>query len=179
MSSTQSFNWLKTNSLRMTIADLPNVSFTCQSANLPSIFIPPAIQPTPFIDIPRIGDKVQHSDLSVRFIVQENLANYLEIYNWMVAIGFPNNYDEFLYIKNDRKDRFPFIKDTYDEMTAYSDIHLSVLNSDNNENIRISYRDCYPKELSDLTFDVVSEDAQYQTCTVQFAYRMHDIKVYG
>ena len=42
-----------------------------------------AIQPTYLKDIDRPGDKVDFGDFNYRFLVDEDLENYMEIFNWI------------------------------------------------------------------------------------------------
>ena len=50
-----------------------------------------ATQPTYLKDLPIPGDKMEFEDLNVRFLVDENLENYMEIQNWMRGLGFPES----------------------------------------------------------------------------------------
>ena len=59
----KTYDYLRPNAFKFSVKDLPNTSFTCQSANIPGINIGFASQPTPFVDIPRIGDKVVFGEI--------------------------------------------------------------------------------------------------------------------
>ena len=72
----QVFNYLRPNAFRFTIKDLPHVAYTCQSANLPSLNLGFAIQTTPFLDVPRIGDKLNYAEFTIRFLISEDMVNY-------------------------------------------------------------------------------------------------------
>lgn len=172
--SVSPYNYLKPNAFRMLIKELPNVSFTCQSVNVPAIISQEAVQPTPFIDIPRMGDKLSHGDLIATFIVQERFLNYIEIYNWLVAIGFPRNYDEFSLYTKDRPNVFQLNEQ---EGKCLSDINISILSSDNTNNVELIYRNCFPKSISDIQLDVRPQQVEYVTATVTFAFTFFDIMV--
>ncbi len=170
------YNYLRPNAFRFTILDIPNVSFTVQTAFLPDISGQAAFQPTPFIDLPRIGDKLTHEDLTIKFVVNENMDNYLELYYWMTAIGFPNNYREFSNLLSSRKNTRVFAE-TGEETLAYSDAELVLLNSDNLPNISITYKDAFPVNLSGMTVDVSSNNTEYLTCEATFKFSYFDIKL--
>ena len=70
-------DYLRPNAFKFSIKDIPGVSFTCQSANLPQLALGFAVQPTPFTDIPRIGDKLNFGDFTIRFLISEDMSNYL------------------------------------------------------------------------------------------------------
>ena len=89
------------------ITKLPNVEYFCTAVNIPGISIPSPAQPTPLADIPLPGDTISFEDLSVTFLVDENLENYREIHGWMYGIGFPISRTQFGALVDAGKDRFP------------------------------------------------------------------------
>ena len=42
-----------------------------------------------------MGDTFTYDNLSISFIVDENLENYIELHEWLTAIGFPKNRNQF------------------------------------------------------------------------------------
>lgn len=174
-------DWLRPNAFLFRVKDLPNVSFTCQSANLPRVGMGYATQPTPFLDMPRIGDKLDYAEFAVRFLVTEDMSNYIELYRWMVALGFPNNHDEFLAFATDREKRltkFPFFVNNMGqkEVLAYSDGILTILDSSNNPKTNIIFRDLFPVSLESLDFDIASATVEYFTVIAVFKYRIFEIE---
>ena len=77
------------------ILQLPKVEFFTVSANVPGISGTPAILNTPFKNIPTMGDKLEYENLSISFIVDEFLENYISIHEWMTSIGFPKSREQF------------------------------------------------------------------------------------
>ena len=65
-----------TNFLRM-----PGINYFCQRVNIPGISLANTIQATPFSNIPIEGDVLEYEDLSIAFIVDEDMTNYQQIYN--------------------------------------------------------------------------------------------------
>ena len=68
----------------------PAVAFFCNEANIPSIDLGIAEQPSYLKNIPVPGDKIQFGDLSLRFLVDEDLKNYMEIQNWIRGLDIQN-----------------------------------------------------------------------------------------
>jgi hypothetical protein len=168
-------NYLRSNGMRFHIHTLPKVSFFCQSVNIPQVSLTPARQATRFVDIPHVGDKPVYSELSINFTVQENMENYIELYRWIVGIGFPNNTDEFKKLIQGESYRFPETK--YASVNAvYSDASLMILNSDNNPIVRVSFYDAWPTSLSGFTLDVTPSDSVTVQATATFAYRYFEIE---
>lgn len=171
-------NFLRPNGFRLLFQELPAVSYTCQVANLPAVNFGSASQPTPGgIDIPVIGDKVVFSDLVVQFIVDEDMANYIEIFDWMMALGYRENYQKYTRLAGDRLERFPFIQKSGSLSTPpTSDAKLLILNSSNIPNIAITYRDVFPIALEPMEFDVTIENLNYLTAVGTFKYRSFEIE---
>jgi len=171
-------DFLRPNAFRFGLKDLPNVSFTCQSANLPQIAFGVATQPTPFIDIPRIGEKLNFGELSIRFLISEDMSNYIELYNWLIALGFPNSYEQYAtYIRN-KSNKFPFVTTAkgVTEVLAYSDGTLTILDSTNNPKINIIYKDIFPIALEGLDYDIASSTVEYLTAIATFKFRIFEIE---
>ena len=174
----KTYDYLRPNAFKFSVKDLPNTSFTCQSANIPGINIGFASQPTPFVDIPRIGDKVVFGDFTIRFIISEDMSNYRELYNWIIALGFPENYSQFSKLVKSRPGRFPFTVNEQgeSEVLAYSDGTLSILDSTNNPITNIIYKNIFPVSLEALDFDIASASVEYFTAIASFKYTVFEVE---
>jgi hypothetical protein len=172
------YNYLRPNAFRFVIKDLPNVAYTCQSANLPAIQLGFAVQPTPFVDVPAIGDKLNYSDFSIRFLIAENMSNYIELFEWLVALGFPNDYNQYPKFVGSRLNRFPFFKKSGSttEAVAYSDATLTILDSDNNPKTNILFKRIFPVALEALDFDITSSSVEFFVGVASFKYTTFEIE---
>ena len=172
------YDYLRPNAFRFSVKDIPNVSFTCQSANLPQLALGFAVQPTPFTDIPRIGDKLDFSSFTIRFLISEDMSNYLELYNWLVALGFPKDYTQFDALIKNRPSRFPFKVNQRgeSEVLAYSDATLTILDSTNTPKVNIIYKDIFPIALEGLDFDIASAGVEYFTAIASFKYTLFEVE---
>jgi len=171
---------------RFKCTKLPEVEFTCQTANIPGISLGGAIQPTPLVDIPIPGDKISFQSLDINFLVDENLNNYKEIHDWLIGIGFPQNYTQFQNLQTEGSDRFPgstrstaatgtSIPQPLSEGGTYSDATLTVLNSKNIAKTEIRFQNIYPTSLGSLSYDVKLTDVDYLQASVSFAYMYYEI----
>ena len=172
------YDYLRPNAFRFSVKDIPNVSFTCQSANLPQLALGFATQPTPFTDIPRIGDKLDFGSFTIRFLISEDMSNYLELYNWLVALGFPKDYTQFDALIKNRPSRFPFKVNQRgeSEVLAYSDATLTILDSTNTPKVNIIYKDIFPISLEGLDFDFASAGVEYFTAIASFKYTLFEVE---
>jgi hypothetical protein len=174
----KTYDYLRPNAFRFNVKDIPNASFTCQSANIPDIQLGFAVQPTPFVDIPTIGDKINFGELAIRFLISEDMSNYLELYRWIVALGFPKDYNQFSTFVKDRPSRFPFVTrlDGTSEILAYSDATLTILDSTNTAKVNIIFKNLFPTSLSALDFDIASGSVEYFTAIASFKYTIFEVE---
>jgi hypothetical protein len=172
------YDYLRPNAFRFSIKDLPRTSFTCQSANLPDMQLGFAVQTTPFVDIPTIGDKINFGEFTIRFLVAEDMSNYLELYRWILALGFPKDYNQFRAFTEIRPSRFPFVTKTdgKQEILAYSDGTLTILDSTNNPKVNIIFKNLFPISLQSLDFDIASQTVEYFTAIATFKYTFFEVE---
>ncbi|NDB82395.1 MAG: hypothetical protein EB127_06590 [Alphaproteobacteria bacterium] len=172
------YDFLRPNAFRFTIKDLPNTSYTCQSANLPALQLGFAIQPTPFLDLAIVGDKMNFGEFSIRFLVTEDMSNYLELYAWIVALGFPKEHSQYSAFVQSKQNRFPFVVNKFGQTDAlvYSDGTLTILDSTNNPKTNIIFKELFPISLESLDFEVASQTVQYFTAIATFKFKLFEIE---
>jgi len=168
----QNRNFLSPVGFKFTLNRAPKVAFFGNTANIPGMTLGVAVQPSYLKDIDIPGDKIQFNDLTLRFLVDENLENYMEIQNWIRGIGFPENLKEIYDWQ--RSNPGMDLQDK-NQMNLYSDATLTVLTSSNNSNFKVKFLDLFPYSLTDLQFDATDSDIDYLTAEVTFKYTIYDI----
>ena len=151
------------------IKKLPNTNYFVQSVNVPSVQATDVVVPTPFTNIPTIGDRLNYSEFQLSFKVDEDMTNYIELYDWLLQLHFP---EDFAQSKNiyQKQNNVDFLADG-----PYSDATLTVLNSAMNPNKEVIFEDCYPIALSDLQFSTTAASVDYIESQATFRYRMFRI----
>ena len=169
-------NYMSPVGFKVILTKTPKVDFLCQSANIPQISMGTAIQPTYLKDIPVPGDKVLYDDLTVSFLVDEKMENYLSIYKWMTGLGYPESLGQYDQLRKDDIRTDASISDDGDPLYfQYSDATLQVLNSNYKPSVLINFKDAFPIALSTLDFDVTTRDYSFFTASVTFKYTIFDI----
>lgn len=161
-------NFLSPLGFKFVIKKTPHVNYFVQAINLPNVNLGETSFPTPFRRIPIAGDHIEYGDLQITFKVDESMKNYLEIFNWIKAIGFPDNFDQHKVVD-------PKYVSLYSGDGIYSDASLIVLSSAMNPLHEISFRDLFPISLTDFTFDARAVDVEYIEATATFKFRTFDI----
>ena len=169
-------NYMSPLGFKLVLTKTPKVDFLCQSANIPSISMGTAIQPSYLKDITVPGDKVLYDDLNVRFLVDEKMENYLAIHKWITGLGYPESIGQYRQLKTDDKRTDRRVNDSADPLYfQYSDATLQVLNSNYKPSVLINFKDAFPVSLSTLDFDVTTRDYNYFTAEVTFKYTIYNI----
>ena len=163
-------NFLSPLNFQFSIKRAPNVNFFLQKVNIPSIRLPSIDIPTQFIPIPTQFTHMEYGEFSITFKVDEDFKNYLEIHDWIRALGFPKQYSERAAI-----DAIP----EYTGNGVFSDISIIALNSAKNPNFEVTFTDAFPTYLGDIVFDSTYDDVNYITCEASFKYTLYEItKIY-
>jgi hypothetical protein len=165
-------NFLSPTGFKFVLNRSPKVAFFCNQANIPDLFLGVATQPNYLRDIPTPGDKIEFGDLSLRFLVDENLENFMEIQNWIRGLGYPESVQEFRNLEAEGLTQGRYIQD---KQNIYSDGTLQVLNSNLVANFNVNFKDLFPYSLTTLTFDATDTDIQYFTADVSFKYTSYNI----
>ena len=170
---------------RFLINQLPKVEYFTTEANIPGITLGELDFKTRFKAIPLMGDVLTYEDLTITFIVDDNLENYIEMHTWLTAIGFPENTKQFSDFRSatsnvatntrgESKD-IGDVKASTPERAMYSDAVLTILTNKNNPVVECRFRDVFPTSLSGLTYSQNQTDVEYLTATVNFKYQIYEI----
>ena len=170
---------------RFLINQLPKVEYFTTEANLPGISTGDGVFNTPFKDINILPDKLNYEDLTISFIVDENLENYIEIHTWLTSIGFPKDRSQFSDFRSttsnmstktrgESKD-IGDVRASTPELAMTSDATLTILTNKNNPVVECRFRDVFPTTLSGLTYSQNQTDVEYLTASVNFKYTIYEI----
>lgn len=159
-------NFLSPLNFKFSIKKAPHVNFFIQKVNVPEIILKPPVSPNPFVNIPYPGDHIDYSTLEITFKVDEDLQNYLEIHEWIKALGKPKDFDEYKTIEE---------KKSWTGDGIYSDISVMILSSTKMANFEVVYVDAHPVGLSGIVFNTTDPDVNYIEASATFKYTYYDI----
>jgi hypothetical protein len=164
--------YLKPNSFKFLINRAPNVTYTCQSANIPVLSLGAPMQNTPFVDIPQFGDKVAYGEFTIRFLVNEDMSNYIEIHDWIKEIGVPYGGSDW---GKTNTQQTPFRNASRIYERGFSDGALLILNSDNIPTVKLTFQDMFPISIEALDFDITTAGMEYFVGVATFRYKLFTI----
>ena len=91
------------------------------------------------------GDRIEYPAFTMKFMVSENMENYIEIFNWM---------------------KLNSVEATFKKC----DVILHIMSSHNNTTKRIRYVDAFPTSLGELELHTQNTDVEYVTLDAQLEY---------
>ena len=77
------------------IHQLPLVEYFVTAVDLPDIALGTTVMNTPFKDIPIPGEKLTYGPLSITFLIDEYMENYISLHDWITGLGFPEKRSQF------------------------------------------------------------------------------------
>ena len=162
-------NFLSPIGFQFSLNKIPKATFFSNSARIPDISLGTAIQPVYLKDIDVPGDKLSYGDFTLRFLVDENMTNYMAIHNWLTGLGYPENAGQFKEATTDS------LTGRRDQEEVFSDGSLSILNSNFRQVAVVKFKDLFPVFLTSLEFEATDTDVNYFTAEVTFKYTIYEI----
>ena len=164
-------NFLQANGIRFNVQRAPKVGFFGNAINVPGLGLGVAEQMTYLKNVSRPGEVLEFNDLTLRFLIDENLTNYLEIQKWMRGIGFPESLQEIYDFQKEGP-----IDNEGGDLNLYSDGTLTILNGISKPLFSVHFKDMFPIALSDIDFDATVTDAEYLSADVTFRYLIYNFE---
>lgn len=147
MSLTLNKNYLSPNGFRLSIhsQQFANVEYFCINSPLPAISATEVNLPFRNRQNSYPGEKVQFTPLDIRYMVTENMENYVELYNWLMNNAQVETYNMY-------------------------DIVLHIMSSSNNVIRQIRFVDAFPTSLGAIDFHSQNTDVEYVIGEASFMY---------
>lgn len=144
---TQNKNYLSPTGFRVTIdsTQFANLEYFCTHASIPTVNLGEIS--TPFRKNQNFtpGDRVDYGAFEMKFMVSENMENYIELLNWIRTNADANQYKT-------------------------SDITLHILSSNNNPNRKVRFVNAFPTSMGSLDFHTQNTDVEYLSLDASFRY---------
>lgn len=147
-------NLASATNFRFMLDKIPTVTYFCMSVNAPSFSSEPQEYAYMMAANPKFPGGRSSTDISIRFIIDENFVNYREMYSWMRS-GLP--YRDFTEIVPEYK-------------STPSDGRLLLLNNKKNPIKCMTFSNLIPTQLSGFTLTHNETDPTVLTATVNFVF---------
>jgi len=153
-------NLLSNVTFNFNVDRFPNMNFYVQSVTLPGIQIMEIPMETGLarLSVKEPAAKATFEPFTVTYMVDEDMNNYIEIWDWINTVG------------GLKKGDYGNLKSDVTGNSIKSTIMIDILTSHRNNNIRCKFQDAFPTSLEALTFDFRNPSVDYQPMTVSFTY---------
>ena len=163
---------LQSSKFIFTIPRLKEVQFFCQAANLPGVNSQSTVQNTPFRDMGVPGDKMEYEDLSIEFLVDEELRSWSSIYYWIKGYTQAEAWDDYVNLNKLSK----YSQYEYLNTPQYADAILTTLAAANDQpKVNIHFIDLFPVYVSAIPFDVRVSSSKIMTATATFRFKRYEV----
>jgi len=168
-------NFLTPSGFSFQVQRAPKVTYYGNLVTLPGVTLPTVVQNTYLKENPLPGDQLEFEDLRLRFLVDANLENYMEIQNWLRGLGFPESLEE-IYDFQEQDSPYKRGQPERSQLNLYSDGTLTILDQLSNPKFKVYFKDLFPINLTTLTFDATLQSEEFFTAEVSFKYTIYDIR---
>ena len=164
----QNRNFLSGVAFKFNLTKFPKVDFFSNSARIPELNLELTRQPSYLKNIDVPGERLTYGDFTLRFLVDENMENYIAIYNWLKGLGFPETTKQYKDVITDSQGQ-------RDPKEAFCDGTLRILNSNYRDVAKVKFNDLFPVSLTSLEFDATNTDVQFFTAEATFKYTLYKL----
>ena len=182
------FDYSQQSQFKVFLPLFPTTEWFVVRANVPGVSMGQAVQTTPMLDMPIIGDKLTYDDFYVTFLVDEELKNYTEMHDWLVNCAAPQERSQFRgkerpagIPKRPQTEIMDLILGNVKESDRdlYSNLDLFIMSSKNNPVVKIQMVEAFPISLTNIEYSHQESDVTYAECTATFAFSYFTISAIG
>ena len=167
---------LNKNNFKLIIQKTPTVEYYAQTVTIPGMTFEETVQPVGVgVDAFFPGDKVSFDTLNVSFLVDEDLQNYQEMYNWMTQIVPVADSKDYQALTGSTMNTLGVSGQDEVAENLVSQITLVTNTNKNIPNRYFRFYDAFPISLGSLEMQSGSETAPV-TCDIQFRFNFYEIK---
>ena len=158
-------NMLQPNKFTLNLSRAPNLQYFCQTVTLPGLSTSEIPVQNPFVELYAPGEKAIYDTLNITFLVDAEMTAWLEIHDWLRALTFPTDYEEYRNLGLLNK----FTTAANSKSPQYTDGAVTILSAANKPYFKINFIDMFPISLggfmmsaTDTPETVITSDATFR-----------------
>jgi len=169
-------NYLSPVNFDLQLNKLPKTKYFCTGVSLPGVNFSETVHNTTMaIQSYLPGDKITFDPLTVTFVVDEDMTNYREIFDWIMNLGPGVDTDDYKNLVDSTiSPQGNFSRASFENM--YSDATIIVNTASNNANVEFMFEDCFPTSLGQIEFNSGADGVEYASCDLTLRYTLFKIK---
>lgn len=151
------------------VGGVPNLAEYAISVNVPSIEFISAELATSFgVNVPTATGKFIYEDLTVGFLVDENMTSWRDIYEWLIRLGPLNKTGQ------DGDTNLPVLYEDCYESTSTG--YLDIMNSAYQPKWKFKFNNMFPISLTGFSFTTSAADTIAMQSAVTFRYSYYTLE---
>lgn len=164
-------NSLQPNKFTLNFSRTPNLQYFCQTISLPGISTSEIPVNNPFVELYAPGEKAIYDILNVTFIVDAEMLSWLEIHDWLRAMTFPTEFEEYQSLE--KLNRFTTAQSS--KKPQYCDGAVTILSASNKPYYRFSFKDLFPISLSGFVVSTTDTPDTIITADATFRFTYYNV----
>lgn len=165
-------NMYQPNKFQLNFSRVPNLQYFCQMITLPGISTSEIPVNNPFVELYAPGEKAIYDVLNITFLVDMELKAWLEIHDWLRALTFPTEYEEYQSLGQLNK----FTSAARSNLPQYSDGSVTLLSASNKPYFKINFVDLFPIALSGFTVSATDSPETIITADATFRFTYYNVE---
>lgn len=154
MMETYSYNNLLSNGFLMTLERIPQTIFRVTRCSIPSIQIPAPAVGNPGSTQYFPGSVTEFDTLSIEFMVDEDLKNYEEMFNWITQQRYMSE----------------FVPSLDGGPPLVSDGSVIIMSNNSTPRRVFSFKNLFPISIGELSFDTTVDQPMPVMCQAEFRF---------
>lgn len=165
-------NFLQPNKFQLNISRIPNVQYFCQTISLPGLSTSEIPVQNPFVELYSPGEKTVYDVLNITFLVDAEMKAWLEIHDWIRALTFPVEYEEYQKLGQLNQ----YTSAAASKSPQFSDGAVTVLSSSNVPYYKFSFYDLFPISLSGFVLSSTDTPDTVLTADATFRFTYYNVE---
>lgn len=163
-------NLMHPNKFQINFSRIPNFQYFCQGVTVPGISTIDIPRTNPFVELYSPGNKAIYDTLTITFLVDEDLVAWKEVHDWIRAMTFPTEFEEYINLYNLAQ---PIVREQFPQ---FSDARLTILSSANVPVRTFTFIDTFPISLTSFPLSATMSPDNIVTADATFRYSYYNIE---
>ena len=165
-------NSLQSNKFTLNFSRAPNLQYFCQTISLPGISTSEIPVNNPFVELYAPGEKAIYDVLSITFIVDAELRSWLEIHDWLRAMTFPTEFEEYQQLGS--LNRFDATR--LSTTPQYSDASVTILSASNKPYYKFNFKNLFPISIGGFVMSSTEGPDSIITSDATFRFTYYNVE---
>ena len=165
-------NFLQPNKFTLNFSRAPNLQYFAQTISLPGLSTSEIPVNNPFVELYAPGEKSIYDTLNVTFIVDAELQSWLEIHDWIRAMTFPTEFEEYQSLS--KLTQFNSAQVT--KTPQYADASVTILSASNKPYYRFNFKNLFPISIGGFVMSTTDTPDTVITSDATFRFTYYNVE---